>query len=173
MSLLELFPLRAVAVLHKPPLWHVLLLFTLSKWPELVLVITLVEILHRSSAAIMSLLNKPQKLQSIAVAFALSISFLLALTTSFSATHSNQKLFTELLKQFKDFEPIRSNSCALIVNISYAHLLPPPLQLLLPPKSASYGSWRLNREPRFRLKWSLENNFYRLASRTSVAGSLI
>ena len=63
MRLLGLLPLKAVALPHQPLLWHVLLLPTPpSKWPELVLAVALVETPHRSSAATVSLLNKPQEL---------------------------------------------------------------------------------------------------------------
>ena len=88
MSSRGLLPLRVVAPSHKPPLWHVLLLPTPPlKWPELVLAVALVETPHRSSAATVSLLNKPQELRSIAEALALSLSFPIALTAS-SAPHS-------------------------------------------------------------------------------------
>ena len=126
MSLLELLSLRTVALPYKLPLWHVFLLPISLKWPEFVLAVALIKTPYRSSAATMSLLNKPQKLQSIAVAFALSLSFLLVLTTSFSTPHSSKKLFRKPLKQLKEFQPISSDSCAPTIDISCAHLLAPP-----------------------------------------------
>ena len=130
MSLLELLPLRAVALLYQLPLCHVLLLPTPPlQWPDLVFAESLVKTPHRSSASTMSLLNKLQKLWSIAIALALPLSLLLALTAS-SAPHSSRELFTESLKKFKELQPINSDSCASTVNISHTHLLAPPLQLL-------------------------------------------
>ena len=104
MSLLELLPLKAVALSYKPPLWHMLLLLTPLKWPELMLIVALVKTFYRLSAAIMSLLNKPQELRLIAVAFALLLLFLLALTAFSSALYSNKKLFTKL----KELQPMNT-----------------------------------------------------------------
>ena len=57
----------------------------------------LVKTFHRSSAFLMSPLNKPQKLQLITVAPALPLPLPLALTASITP-HSSRKLFTKLKK---------------------------------------------------------------------------
>ena len=81
-------------------------------------------------------------------------------------------LFTETLKKLNKLQTMNSDSYTPTVNISYAHLLALPLRFFLPTQSHSNGSWRLNEEPQFRLKRSLENNPYRLASQTFVTKSL-
>ena len=61
-------------------------------------------IFQSSASTTMSLLNKSQELQSIAVALTLSLSFSLALTASSSAPYSSRELFTEL----KELQPINT-----------------------------------------------------------------
>ena len=75
-------------------------------------------ILRSSASTTISLLNKPQELRLIVVAFVLSLSFLLALT-AFIAPYSSRELFTEL----KELQPISNDSCAPIVNISRSSTL--------------------------------------------------
>ena len=107
-SLQGLLPLRAVALLYQPLLWHMLLLLTPpSKWPELVLPVALAETFYWSNIATMSLPNKLQELWLIAVALALLLSFLLTLTVSF-ASHSSIELFTEL-KELTDSQKAPTN----------------------------------------------------------------
>ena len=122
------------------------------QWLDLVLAKALVKTLHWLSTSLMSPLNKAQELWLIAVAFTLSLSFLLALTAFFSAPHSSRKLFTKPLKQLKEFQPISSNFCVSIINISCAHLLAPLFQLLFPPESPSMSFWKLSFGSRGALK---------------------
>ena len=125
--------------------------------------------LFRLSLSMISLMNKLQELWLITVALALPFLLPFALTASF-ALYSSRKLFIEFkeLPEFKELQPISSDSCAPTVNIFCTHLLAPPFQLLFPHKSYSNSSWNLS----FRLKRSLENNSYKLASRTFVVESL-
>ena len=130
MSFLELLLLSVVVLLYQPLLYHLLLLPTPPlQWPDLVLAEALIKTPHWSSALMISLLNKLQELWSIVVALALSLSLPFMLTTS-SAPYSNRELFTEPLKKLKELKAISSDFCALTINISCAHLVAPPLQLL-------------------------------------------
>ena len=96
MRLLGLLPLKAMALPYQLLLWHVLLPPTLpSKWPKLMLAITLVKISHQSSVAMMTLLNKPQELGLIAMALMFSLLFPLGLI-AFFASHSSRGLLRKL-----------------------------------------------------------------------------
>ena len=88
------------------------------------------------------------------MAFALLLSFLLALTVSV-ALYSSRELFTEL----KELQPISNDSCAPTINISRARTLIPARVLTPltkePFKTAPESSIG---EPRFWLTRSLESN---------------
>ena len=109
-----------------------------SQWPNLVLAKAFVKIPHRSSAPLISPLNKLQELWLIAMAPAFSFSFPLAITAS-SAFHSSKELFTKL----QGAQTNISGSYASSANISHAYQLTSPLQLLFPTKSHSINFWKL------------------------------
>ena len=81
----------------------------------------------------------------IIMTLALPLLLPLALTTFF-APYSSRELFTEFKEptKFKKLQPISSNFCVLTVDISYAHLLAPPLLLFLPPENHSISFGKLS-----------------------------
>ena len=117
-------------------------------------------ILRLSASKTISLVNKPQELRSIAVAFPLSLLFLLALIAPV-APHTSRELFTEL----KELQPISNDSCALTVDISRARTFI-PARASTPPTKKPFKTAPEDSigEPRFWLTRSFESN--PLSSRT-------
>ena len=91
-----------------------------SKWPGLVLASAFVGALFPS---VKNELNQIVSIDNSGICNALLL--------------SPEHLFTKPLKQFKEFQPINSNSCASTVDLSFAHLFAPLFQLRLLPKSYS------------------------------------
>ena len=92
---------------------------------------------HQSNALLMSLLNKFQELWLTAVALTLLLSFLLALTATFSSQSSRRAIHRAAKKAQGALTNI-NGFCAFIVNTFYAHRLMPSLQL--PPQLMSYSA---------------------------------